>query len=405
MKQTQQQAHNQRFFATALLIGVLIAVSITGLIVTAFAYTLLGDREIRMGSSQPGDVTDYTVEFEVSTGGNLGGIAITFCADSPVIGDPECVAPTGFDLTAALDNLDAGDVDLTGYQIAVSNHASSGGSGDNTAVVSSVAPASVSAGETVSLDLLGVTNPSDNGTFFARIYTYEEANHALGYDLENPSEEGDVVDAGGVALSTAETIDITFMVQERITFCVFTNELSAPGDYQTCSGTSAGAVVMGDDNGFLSVDEPSISKDTKYNIATNASAGATIRVRGNTLASGSAMIDPIGSTAAGSVPGTEQFGLCTYLHPNSLSGGLVPSSPYNHADCVNTVAGQGSGNDAGAQFAFDDTGIASPYGQAIATKTAGDWSTGKLVLLANVSNVTQPGIYTTEFYVVATGRY
>ncbi len=589
--------HDNRFFVGSLVIGVLSVVLFSLFIGTAFAFTLLGDREIHMGSSQPGDVTDYTVEFDVSTTGNLGGIVVTFCANTPTIGDPECETPANFDLTTALANLDAGDIDLTGYQAVTADYSSSGSGGDNTIIlysdaeyslqdtgpagglifhingdtyyeaapeswdggsdpqlqwgcldqsvsgadglaigdgvtntaaivdfhddssnfngqdyytytgdygdigchnfnngevaakhvseaeinsyddwflpsrneldamysnleeeslggfvsagywssselwssnayiqdfsngtiqyqnkanpyrvrparaftVASAQPAST--GNTAIFDLVSVTNQDIQGTFYARIYTYEDPEHALGYTLEDPWAEGDVVDAGGVALSTAETIDITFQIPERLTFCVFTNELSDPGDFATCDGTTATPVSLGDDLGFLSPDEPSISKDAKYNIATNAPHGAMVRIRGSTLNSGSLSIDAIGDqlpgdgVATSSSPGTEQFGLCTYQHTDSVDDGILPLAPYNHANCEGATDGQGTGNDNGALFAFHESEIDSIYGHPIARKDHGDWSTGIIVFLANITAFTEPGVYTTTFDVVATGQY
>jgi hypothetical protein len=586
-----------RFFVTSVVIGILSIVPLSVFIGTAFAFTLLGEREIRMGSSQPGDVTDYTVEFDVSTSGDLGGIVVTFCANTPTIGDPECETPSNFDVTSALANLDVGDIDLTGYQADTADHSSSGAGGDNTVTLFSgtgyslgdtgpagglifhidgndyyeAAPAGwdggsdpflqwgcrdqsvpgadgtaigdgvsntqaiadfhdddanfnnedyytysgdyedigchsnndgtvaaktanelslngysdwflpsrdeinvmytnlhaeglggfadsgywssfedspdvaqrfmfnfgslnlsfkdennrvrparsftlagaqqASTGETAIFDLVDVTNQDVQGTFYARIYTYEDPAHALGYTLEDPWAEGDVVDAGGVALSTAETIDITFQIPERLTFCVFTNELSGPGDFSTCDGTTATPVSLGDDLGFLSPDEPSISKDAKYNIATNAPHGAMVRIRGSTLNSGSLSIDAIGDQSPGdgvatsSSPGTEQFGLCTYQHTDSVDDGILPLAPYNHTNCEGTTDGQGAGNDNGALFAFHEAEIDSIYGHPIAQKDHGDWSTGIIVFLANITAFTEPGVYTTTFDVVATGQY
>ncbi len=708
----QQLKRDNRFFVASIIIGILSTALLSLFIGTAFAFTLLGDREIRMGSSQPGDVNDYTVEFDVVSSGSIGGIVVTFCANSPTIGDTECEAPNNFGLTTSLANLNAGDVDLTGFYADTSQHTSTGtsdgntiaitprnipdtenwseielvsiqdedintnhllesgtgnlfwsfgssdnsaylyrstndgnswsqsmaesvsgqvatdhllessagnlfwsfgansaylyrstdggstwsevesvstggsvntdhllesgtgnlfwsfGSSDNSAYlyrstddgstwseVESVStgdsvnsdslletsansliwtfasartyvyrsvdggsawsevydtsfgsdlidvqlielssgelvlsygsgftmvgeyallyssiddglswnrdesypinykaktnfllessagdifwligtqssssfnpgasylliadsmpgsPVLVSAGERASFDLVDVLNQDVQGTFYARIYTYADPEHALGYTLEDPWAGGDVIDAGGVALSTTETIDIRFMVPERLTFCIFTNELSAPGDFATCDGTTAAPISLGNDFGVLSPDEPSISKDAKYNIATNAPFGAMVRIRGSPLSSGPLSIDAIGDQSRGdgiatlSSTGVEQFGICTYQHIDSVENGIVPLAPYNHANCAGTTDGQGGGNDNNALFAFNESEIDSIYGHALAQKSAGDWSTGVIVFLANITNFTEPGIYTTTFDVIATGQY
>jgi hypothetical protein len=177
-------------------------------------------------------------------------------------------------------------------------------------------------------------------------------------------------------------------------------------DHTDCSNLTD-PVVLGDANGVLDSISPSISKEAKYNITTNASAGATIRMKGGTLATGPYTITETGGTAVASSPGNEQFGMCTYRLGTSAAG-LTPTAPYNDGNCAGTIQGQGAGNDNTALFAFDTngtTGTTSTYGQQIAFKSAGDWSTGILVFLGNVSNVTEPGIYTTTLDFIATGRY
>jgi hypothetical protein len=179
---------------------------------------------------------------------------------------------------------------------------------------------------------------------------------------------------------------------------------AVPAYDQTDCSNLTDPVVLGDVNGVLDTISPSISKEAMYNITTNASAGATIRMKGDTLASGLFTINAIGDTAVASNEGSEQFGMCTYLDAGSAAG-LTPQVPYNDAACVGTTQGQGATNDNDALFAFDTANTTSTYGQAIAQKTAGDWSTGVLVFLGNVSNITEPGIYTTTLDFIATGRY
>ncbi len=283
---------------------------------------------------------------------------------------------------------------------------------DSSAILGYEAPVSALAGDTATFELLNARNPSSLGTFYARIYTYAEPTHALGYTLANPSAGGSVIDAGGIALSTAQLLTIESRVQERLTFCLFTSDLSDPNDYETCSHAVPDIIALGDDNGVLATDRPSISKDAKYNITTNASLGATVRMKGTTLRAGSFSIDPVGDLdpgdgiAQGSSPGTEQFGLCIYTDPSSIDTTMTPLAPYNDAACQGTTAGQAANNDNNATFAFNEAGLdVDIYGDAVALKPAGSWSTGRLVFLANISDTTEPGIYSTTFDVIATGRY
>lgn len=369
---------------------------------SASAYTLLGEREIRMSTSEASATgATYRADFDITTAGNLGGIVITFCEDSPIIGDTSCDMPTGLSLSATFANANAGTLDLSGWTAAVSNQSSTG-TGDNTFTLTNTTPVTAAGTDSVSFEMTGVSNPDATGTFYARIMTYESAANATGYTLANPEAGGPIVDAGGIALSTADQITIEAKVQERITFCVYTSATN----YDDCVVNADDPVILGDTNGVLSSSAPSIAKDAKYNITTNAGNGATIRMKGSTLESGSFSIDAIGATAVASdVNNVEQFGLCTYRDTGGGATGLTAVAPYNDGGCEGTTDGQGLGNDNSALFAFDTTEFASTYGQSIATKDAGNFSTGVLVFLANINDVTEPGIYTTTLDFIATGRY
>jgi len=402
---------------TALVVAVLFLVaSVVPLLAnrSVSAYTLLGDREIKISTSE-GAATGvtYAVDFDVATTNDIGGIVVAFCdgASSPIIGDTDCVHPTGFDLTSAgLANGATGDVDVSSFTPAVTDHAN--GAGTNTfELTNSTAASGILVGDTVQFEITSVVNPSTIGTFYARIMTYDTEAEAQGYTLADEEAGGPVVEAGGIALSTADSLNVEARVQERLTFCVFTAELSVQGDYETCSHGSPTPIALGDENGVLSTIHPSISKDAKYNITTNAGQGAIVRVKGTTLTSGILTIDAAGDVTPGdgvaviSSEGTEQFGLCTYTDASSLNTNLSATAPYDDTDCNSTVAGQAANNDAGASFAFNDSEINSTYGDNVATKPAGDWSTGRLVFLGNVASITEPGIYVTTLDVIVTGRY
>lgn len=373
---------------------------------SASAYTLLGEREIRMGTSQVNvlDEDGYQVNFILTDDvTNLEGVVVTFCEESPIIGDDDCSVPTDFSLGAAsISGADEGDVDLSSFTADFENVVSSGGgSNDNTLILHDSTGVAASDGDQVTFTIEDVNNPSTLGTFYARIMVYDDDTRALAYDTDGDPGETQSPDlAGGIALSTADVITIEAKVQERLEFCIHTNT-SPSHDNGDCSAPVE-PVVLGDDNGVLSSADPSISDEARFGITTNASEGATVRMKGDTLDSGSFTIDPIGGSAATSNEGTEQFGLCVY---EQGAAGLTATAPYNSGACSGVTAGQGGGFDNGASFAFDTTQTTSAYGHNIATKDAGEWSTGALVFLGNVSNVTQPGIYTTTLDFIATGRY
>ncbi len=368
---------------------------------SASAYTLLGEREIRLSTSEGGAAgVSYLVNYEVPDTSDIGGIVVAFCAESPIIGDEDCAVPAGFSLDSATVDDAGGDVDLSTFGAVFSNEANGGAAVDNTLTFSAASAVTPAAGNEVEFTIENVTNPTDtNGTFYARIMVYETEAAANGYDLAtvNPDQ------AGGIALSTAELITIEAKVQERITFCVYTSAI----DYTDCSTVDANdPVALGDPvTGVLDSNAESISKDAKFNITTNAGAGATIRMAGTTLETGGFSIDAIGDTAVTSDIGNEQFGLCVYTDAGSTDAAtLNPIAPYDSGDCSATTAGQGTTNAGSATFAFHtDTGVL--YGSPIALKNAGSFSTGILTFIGNISDTTEPGIYTTTLDFIATGRY
>jgi len=115
---------------------------------------------------------------------------------------------------------------------------------------------------------------------------------------------------------------------------------------------------------------------------TNATSGYVIYVRGATLTSGGNTIDAIGGSATASSIGTEQFGLKV-----SASGGsgaaVAPYATANYAYAANAVTQD----------------IIAQSGSASASTTFG------LTYIANISNTTQSGSYTTNLIYTAVGTF
>jgi hypothetical protein len=365
----------------------------------ADAYGLLQDRFIRMSSSAASatNVT-YKVSFEVATTQSIQGIVVDFCASSPIIGDA-CTGPTGFDTEYGSG--------LSFTNVSNANTFSLNAASSANKVVLTGAGQALNATDVVEFDLVGITNPSTtNQTFYARIITFTTSTGATSYDssttgANNPGSEPPVVDAGGIALSTANTITITAKVQERLTFCVYTL-----GD----CGSGGSSIVLGDTNGVLDSSDVFVDKNTQFNVSTNAASGVVIRVKGPTLTSGSNTIDDLPAEAQ-STPGTEQFGFCVY---QSSGTGLLVSTPYTGddgtltGDCSATTQSAGTGTPGGAGtafFGFDATQTDTLYGMQFASKPAGAESTGTIAFMANIADTTEAGIYTTTLTFIATGTY
>jgi hypothetical protein len=366
------------------------------------AYGLVTARNIKISSSKATDTdVTYAVAFTAATTNNIAGVVIDFCSNSPIIGDA-CTAPVGFDVNEAGLAL-ANQTGVTGLSVDAATTT-------NTLILTKAVAAPLAATTTVTVDLGtaaandGITNPTaTNTTFYARILTYDTQAHAQAYAPGAPGAGN--IDAGGIALSTANQLTLTSKVQERLTFCVYTGVNCAAG---------GSTITLGDTNGVLDPAGPYVDLTGKYDVATNASGNVAIRVKGDTLKTGGFDIAAIGAGPAQSAFGTEQFGFCTY---QSSGSGLTPAVIYDGTGsasgvCSNATqtAGTGSTGGAGAgatapYFAFDSANTNTTYGQTFASKAPGTTSQGKLAFLGNISNTTEAGIYQTTLTFIATGTY
>jgi hypothetical protein len=407
-------------FGRILVAAVLVAATVLPLVHTPKAQAaILTNREIKMSSSATSATsTTYHVEFDVGSTTAIQGIVVAFCANTPIIGDTTCSTATGLDLNGAgsvavsgQSGAGAGLVNLSTFTTATMLDS------DRTislTAASAVTPSAV--GDTAYFDITTVTNPSTLGSFYARIYTYATNTAANNYSAATP---GTYVDAGGVALSTAAQITVTAKVAERIIFCVYTDSTDPDYNDNDCDSQQGTGVSLGDTNGVLDPSGPFVDKNAKYTITTNASQGAIIRLKGTTLTKGGDTITAIGSTpTTTNTGGTEQFGLCSYRLTSTTSG-LTVDEVYNGGTASETACGTtsqtagtgstgGTGSPTQAEFAFDTNatdGTGSLYGDTLATKTAGNYSTGIIAFVGNISNSTEAGIYTTLLTFIATGTY
>jgi hypothetical protein len=382
------------------------------------AYGLLQDRKITMSSSADGtlaagqDVT-YEAVFEVTTDtSNIGGIVIDFCGDSPIIGD-DCTAPTGFDLDEANLAFTVSGSTLGAISMTLDATATTA----NTLVLNHATDVNPAVGEVITVTLGtgaandGVDNPDGaNSTFYARILTYTTAAGADAYVDTAPGSEPPLVDAGGIALSTAAQITVTAKVQERLVFCVYTGGAGYANN--DCTGKSGTSVLLGDTNGVLDPSGPYVDITARYSVTTNASGNAIIRAKGGTLTSGAFTIDAASGTPEVSSTGAEQYGFCSYQQAGS---GMTIDAVYDGVgttdDCTDLTQSAGTGTPGGlggasdTQFAFDTASLSSTYGDEVATKPAGSFSTGVLGFIGNISNTTEAGIYTSTMTFIATGTY
>lgn len=235
----------------------------------ANAAVQMTERQIKLSTSKVSatDVT-HTVSFKVATTGAVQGIVVDYCT-SPLV-DTSCTAPTGLDTKAPTTLVLANQSGISGFSIVT------GSSSSNKVVLTNGSGGSISAGTTVSFDLGssggtdGETNPSTNGSFYARIVTYATTAGATGYVSNAINTGGTAVDAGGVAMSTANQLTVNARVQEVLVFCVGTDDANAANDCSDISGTTV-------DLGVVQSGTPSISPVATTSGGNNKNGLAMIR--------------------------------------------------------------------------------------------------------------------------------
>ena len=395
---------------TLLMFGLLIPILSRNAYATA---GLLQNRYIEMSSSVANQTAvQYTISFKTATGGQyLEGIVIDFCDNNPLINTACSYNSQGTSINLASVSWTGGSItgtpDTTTTNWTISKTSPILILSDTTSPESTT---TVNANTTITIILTSFQNPSytsctggtpPNCTFYARILTYNSNWPVTNYTATNIGTS-QLVDDGGVALSTNQAITITSKVQEQLTFCVYTGA--------TCSA-GGGSVTLGDTQGVLYTTGPFTDIHTTYTVSTNAVNGLTIRMLGNTLTSGTNTINAIGGTATASASGTSQFGLCSWIS-SQTSMTLAIQSPYNNANCNTTTQTAGTGTTGGVsgspQFAFDTTQTTTTYGASLAVAAAAasaGSATGVIAMLGNTSVTQQAGLYTTTLTFVATATY
>ncbi len=381
----------------------------------AYAAGLLTQRTIEMSSSANGGITagqgvTYTISFKTATAGAIEGIVIDFCDNSPIPGE-SCTYTAGQSINLSSVSWAGGSI--TGPSDTATGNWVISKTSPLLIISDSTSSTSEPANTQVTIVMSGFTNPNysactggtpPNCTFYARLFTYSLNTSATSY-TPSPLYTTNLLDDGGVALSTNQQVVVTSKVQEQLTFCVYTGASCSAG---------GGSVTLGDSTGVLYTTGPFVDKTTQFTVSTNANYGLSIRMLGTTLTSGSNTITAIGASAAASNPGNDQFGMCTYVTNTGMT--LSPQTPYNNAACNTTtqtanLAGNATGGNGTAQFGFDTnntTGTTSPYGGVLASASTGvsaGSATGVIAMIGNVAITQAAGIYTTTLTFVATSSY
>jgi len=318
----------------------------------------LGSRTIQMSSSMS-DATDvtYTIGFTNSVPMTIGSIKILFCSNSPLLSDP-CDPPVGFSASNTMISA-IGNQGITDFYItpAASNY-----------VILSRPSSQLLTPTAVNVILNGFHNPSGTGSFYARIFAYTTTDAS-----------GTYLDAGGLALSTSESITLASTVPPFLYFCAADSFTG----YDCSSGTAYDNSL-----GVLSSSHTNFAT-SQFIIGTNAAYGLDVIVSGTTLTSGNNVIDALITPDLSRI-GVSQFGF--NLRANTApSVGQDPVGP-------------------GTAIISSDYSVANSYkfnSGDIIVRTPGVVDAEKFTssYIVNIGQNTLPGFYTTTITYICMGNF
>ncbi|MCL4357780.1 hypothetical protein M1512_02700 [Patescibacteria group bacterium] len=355
---------------------------------TAIAATVTS-RSVSMSASAPGASATYTIQWTPASTTGIAQVNVAFCSNDPLVNDTTCTVPTGFSITSSPTASESGGLTpgsgcswtASSPNSATANNVlqlAYSGSGCTTLTQST------STADTISLS--SVTNPtttcSSYGacTFYARIYTYSTATTYSAGSLTN------VVDDGGVAMSTATEITLNATVQEELSFCVWSDNPTS----NSCGASNT--VTIGHTVGSSTVlDDTAVdTAPFDFELGTNASHGVTVSVLGDTLTNGSYTI-PADTTdaqiCAGQTSGGD-FGLWV----STLPSGMTVSSGYT---ATTTTPCQ--------EYNLGST--ATTTSEVVSTSAPINNATGTITYGATAQPTTVPGVYTANNQLIATGTF
>jgi hypothetical protein len=189
----------------------------------------LTERKIRITSSKVGQSgVTYNVSFKPAQTTAIKGIVVDLCMDSPLVGTT-CSRTNGATLTPT-----SGTINVTSNLVApvtlgfTANNPVNVPSQGNGLIILTNATGFTTGDLDVTKTItfaFTATNPTvapPASSFYARIITYTATATATAYDSSTVSSAnpGTHIDEGGVALSTANQLNINARIQEQLEFCV-----------------------------------------------------------------------------------------------------------------------------------------------------------------------------------------
>lgn len=320
--------------------------------VPVFSYaSSITSRKVVIGSSVASVNTTYDFTFSVPSSDNVKSISFQAC-DTAIGVCTQTGSASGFSSSTPGATLSSQPTNLgSGGSWVINN------SNPSSLRISNASNAgSPSANASVSFS--NVHNPSaSNSTFFIRITTYSDTNWTA------------EIDSGVVATSTAGTVMVTANVNETLTFTLASSTVAL--------GTITSGVTA--------------SGTSTFAVATNASTGYSVTYSGDSLTSGSNVIDAM-TTRASSNLGSKQFGI-------NLRNNSTPS-------VGSDISGGGLGGAVAADYNVANEFKFTPSGEEIASSNIPSNANNFTVsYIANIDDVTPAGQYSTAINFVAVANF
>jgi len=381
----------------------------------------VSSRSITMSNSLPSNTgTTYTVSFKPTTSTSVGGIVVDFCADSPLIGSATCTYPAAFTMGSTPSVTVTSGIGVGGTWVTTNSLQGGAGAGATQVLLyTNTTAQAVTGGTPVIFTINNVTNTSAAGTFYARILTFDTSAHTTaqytGAGTARATSFANMLDYGGIALSTAVSVTLNAKVFESLTFCVYSGASCGTAPVLTLGDPTTGALSTS--STYATADTTGSSNGAYYSLATNAAGGVNVVMTGTTLCRqpGSCgtgalatTISAIGSTAAVPSPGTEQFGMCadTTNFSTALKAATLYTDTIHNCDGQTVTSNVYASNT--SKFGFDDVATNAAGGSQVLTQTtpgAVSTNTGIFWFVANITTNTEAGAYTTALDYIATGTF
>lgn len=320
------------------------------------ASTRFEERSLFIHDNNANAVTTYELSMRYMTPAPVGSIDMLFCID-PIPHHP-CVAPPGLDVSSAVLASQSGEA---GYSILsqTANH-----------IVLTRTPTLIAPGQMSSYEFTNITNPDETGEAFS----IRLRSHA------STDATGPQIDFGSVRTQINEGITIETQVPPILMFCL------AEAVDNNCGVSNNNYYT---DMGNLSEDQ-TLTAQSQMIVGTNATAGFSITVHGNSMAAGTHVIDSL-TTPSPSIKGVNQFGINLVANttpnvgsdPDGLWANAVTTDDYGTPDLFKFVDGD--------EVAY------SPNVSLSKRFT--------ISYIVNVNPELHPGIYTTTVTFMASGRF